>query len=192
MDNLPVKGRVLQVPRGIPGSAPLALEMDIIDEAERRLHEARLASHATKTELSGLFNEAANAAGKYSSWIAYEILRAKKHQAKCRSNVILGSMMDEAKRLKELGVKMNEDIREAFISKDPACEEALDILNSLIAVQTLLEEHKWSFIRSFNSVQEIAQSRGASPTPQFGGSLGQTYNIPQANFMGEDERKKNG
>ena len=98
--------------------------------------------------------------------------------------------MDEAKKLKELGMKMNEDLREALISQDPACEASLDRLNSLTAVKLILEEHKWSFIRAFNSIQELAQAKGAQPTPNFVGQIGQTFNIPQPNFMGKDERKK--
>lgn len=190
MNNLPQPKRVLSVPRGTPGRGSLDMDMDVIDEAERRMRELRLVSHATKTELSGLFNEAANASGKYSGWVEYEVTQAKKTLAKCRSDVILGKMMDEAKRMKDLGIKMNEDIREALISKDEACERALDLVDSLTAVKTVLEEHKWSFIRSFNAAQGIADSRGSAPTPNFGGAVGQTYNIPQMNFMGKDERKE--
>lgn len=187
--NLPEK-RVLSVPRGTPGKNPLELDMSLLDEADRRLQEVRLVSHATKTELQGLYNQAANEAGKYMGWIEYEILKAKKEVTKARSNVIMGVAMEEAKKLKELGMKMNEDLREALISRDPVCDEATDRLNALEAVKVLLGEAKWSFIRAFNSISELAQQKGAQPTPNFVGELGQTFNIPQANFMGKDERKK--
>lgn len=187
--NVPAE-RVLAVPRGLPGLNPLELDMSLIQEADRRLHEVRLVSHATKSELQGLYNQAANEAGKYMGWIEYEILRAKKQLTKDRSNVIMGIAMEKAKELKSLGMKMNEDLREALISQDEKCSESLDRLNSLEAVKVILGESKWSFIRAFNSISELAGQKGAQPTPNFVGEIGQTFNIPQPNFMGKDERKK--
>lgn len=182
--------RVLAVPRGTPDRAPLELDMSIVDEAERRLSETALVSNVTKMELSSLYNRAANEVGKYMGWVEYELLKAKKLHHKNRSNVIMGKAIDEAKRLKELGIKMNEDIREALISQDAECEKSLDIVNSLEAVKVILEEHKWSFIRAFNSISEGGGKSGA-PTPNFATQIGSTYNLPQPNFMGSDERKKN-
>ena len=189
MNNLPAK-RILGVPRGMPGLNPLELEMDLIDEAERRLHEVRLVNTATRTELAGLFNQAANACGKYMAWVEYEILRATKQYNLDRATVILDQVPEHAKAMKEAGMKMNEDHREALIMRDPACSESLDRLNSLKAVKALLESHHWSFIRAHGSTQEVAQQRGISPTPNFSGAVGQTHNIPQMNFMGKDERKE--
>lgn len=190
----PQDNRVVLVPRGVQKAmlehGPLKLGMDIIDEAERRLHEVRLANPATRNELCGLFNQAANTCGKYQAWIEYEILRADKAHKLDRAVVILEKATEEAKRLKELGIKMNEDLREALISRDEACAASLETLNELKAMKALLESHFWSFIRAHNSCIEVAQSRGFAPTPQFNGSEGQTYNIPQMNFMGKDERKK--
>ncbi len=187
--NLPSPRRYLGVPRGVPGGGPLNLDMDIIDEAERRLQEVRLANQATKSELSGLFNQAANTCGKYMAWIEYEILQATKRHNLDRATVILDKVPEEAVRLKELGIKMNEDLREALICRDTACQESLDTLNQLKAVKALLESHFWSFIRAHTTTSEVAQNRNFTPQPQINGSLGQTYNIPQPNFMGKDERK---
>jgi hypothetical protein len=181
---------MLAVPRGTPGKTPLELDMRTIYEAERRLPEIALVSNATKMELAALYNNAANEVGKYLGWIEYELLKAKKVHTANRSNVIMGVAIEEAKRLKELGIKMNEDIREALISKDEACSQSQDIVDSLLSVKVWLEEKKWSFIRSFNSISEQAQGKSAQPTPNFVGTIGQTYNLPQANFMGRDERKK--
>ncbi len=185
-----VKARVLSVPRGTPGKNTLDLDMSMIDQAEVRLPEVGLVSAATRSELQSLYNVAANEAGKYMGWIEYEILRAKKELKKARSNVIMGVGMEEAKKLKELGMKMNEDLREALISRDPICDDLQDRLDALSATKMVLEEHKWSFIRAFNSIAEVSNGKSGQPTPNFATQVGQTYNLPQPNFMGKDERGK--
>lgn len=165
--------------------------MSLIDQAERRLPEVGLVSAATRSELQGLYNQAANEAGKYLGWVEYEILKAKKNLKKARSNVIMSeAMAAKAKELKELGMKMNEDIREAIISQDPACDDLQDRLDALEAVKVVLGEAKWSYIRAFNSISELAQGKNTQPTPNFSTTLGSTYNLPQPDFMGKDERKK--
>lgn len=182
--------RILAVPRGVTGTNPLELDMGLIDEADRRLQEVRVVSQNTRNELAGLYNQAANQAGKYLGWVEYEILRVKKQIAKIRSNIIASEeMYAEAKKLKELGMKMNEDIRESIISKDPLYDELTDRRDALEAVKVMLGESKWSFIRAFNSLSE-GGGRDGAPTPNFVGEVGQTYLLPQPNFMGKDERKK--
>jgi hypothetical protein len=163
--------------------------MSIIDEAERRLHEVRIVSNASAKELEGLFNEAANSTSKYMAWVEYEILKATKQHTLDRSTVILDKAPEEAKRLKETGIKMNEDLREALIARDEDCQKSLDVLNSLKAVKALLESSYWTFIRAHNSSSQVAQQKGIAPTPNFSGSIGQTYNTPQQNLMGRNERQ---
>ena len=166
------------------------MNMSLIDEAERRLHEVRLVSAATRTELKGMFNEAANAAGKYKAWVEYEILKAEKQLKLDRATVILDKAPIEAAKMKEQGIKMNEDIREALIARDEECSHSLEVLNALQAVKAILDSHFWSFIRAINSVDEIAQNRSVTPTPNFSsGSIGQTWNTPQTNLMGKNERE---
>lgn len=184
------QGRKLTVPRGTVGKEPLVLDMALIDEADRRLHEVRLVSAATATELKGMFNEAANTASKYLAWIEYEILRAKKTHSLNRATVVLEKAVDEAKRLKEVGIKMNEDMRDALIARDEACQRSQDVLDSLIAVKALLESSYWTFFRAHGSIDTVSQNKTVAPVPNFGGQIGQTYNIPQINLMGKDERKE--
>lgn len=175
--------RILRVPRGTPSKPELELNMQILDEAERRLHEVRLANPALAKDLEGLFNEAANTATKYLAWIKYEILQAEKNYSLDRATVILEKMPEEAAKLKAAGIKMNEDYREAFIIRDEACSRSLDILNSLKAVQALLEASSETFIRAHYSSRN--KEKEMAPTPNFMGTTGQTYEIPQNNFMGK-------
>jgi hypothetical protein len=177
--NLPEERCILEMPMGL------------IDQAESRLHEIRLVSPATANELKGLFNEAANKSSKYIAWIEYEILKAQKQYDLDRATVILDKAPVEAVKLKEHGIKMNEDLREALISRDEDCQYALDILNALKAAKALLESNYWSFIRAFNSADHVSQQKTFTPTPNFGGTIGQTYNVPQANFLGHKETGEN-
>jgi hypothetical protein len=185
--------RILRVPRGTPGKAPLELDMTVLDEAERRLHEVRMVSHATSRELGGLFNQAANEAGKYVAWVEYEILKATKQYELDKATVILDKAPEKAAEMKEAGMKMNEAIRDAMIARDEDCMRSLDILNALQAAKKLLETSFWSFLRSYQSADAVSNAKGQAPTPNFSsGHVGQTYDIPQMNIMGRDERKNNG
>lgn len=194
--NSTAKNRYLRIRKGtkdLPEERSiLELPMDIIDQAEARLHEVRLVSVATATELKGAFNEAANATSKYMAWIEYEILKAKKQLDLDRATVILEKVPLEAIRLKESGIKMNEDMREALISKDEDCQYALDVLDSLKAMKALMDSYYWTFIRAHKSLEEVSNRKGMTPTPNFGGHIGQTFDSPQINLMGKDERKKDG
>jgi hypothetical protein len=179
------EGRKLIIPRGLPGEPPISLDMSVIDEAERRMHEVRLVSQATCKELGGLFNQAANLAGRYKAYVKHELLKAEKHHALDRSVVILEVAPAYARAN---GLKSNEDIREALICKDAACSASLDIVNALKAVEALFDSSQWSYIRACAAADENANSRNASPTPYTGGHIGQLSDSPQPNFMG----KKNG
>lgn len=183
MNNLIPAPRILRVPRGTPLKPHLELDMSLLDTAEKRLHEVRLANPALSKDLEGLFNEAANLATKYLAWIKYEILQAEKNYSLDRATVILEKLPEEALKLKEKGIKMNEDYREALIIRDEACARSLDVLNSLKAVQALLEASSETFIRAHYSSRN--KEREMAPTPNFMGTVGQTYEIPQNNFMGK-------
>ena len=168
----------------------MELDMSILDEADRRMHEVRMVSHATCKELGGLFNQAANLSGKYLSWVKYELLKAEKNHNLNRATVILEKAPAEAVKLKELGIKLNEDIREALIAKDPDCSLSLDILNSLKAVEALLSSSQWSYIRAYQSADDNAKSRGNSgPTPNLTGTVDRLTDASPKNFMGSSERK---
>jgi hypothetical protein len=178
-DRLPASGRTLSIPKAVPKSDDDALvfDMSLIDEAERRMPEIRLVSTATAKELGGLFNQACNQVGK--------LLNAEKEHNLNRANVILGKAMDEAAKYKAAGMKMNEDIREALIARDEACAHSLDIWNALKAAKVLFEGYKWTYIRAYASADENAKGRSQAPAHQLNGTVGQTFDVPQANFMGQ-------
>jgi len=177
--------KTLMVPRGLPNLAPLTLDMTLIYEAENRLFEVSLANPSNAAQLQGYFNNACNLTTKYLAWIEYEILNAKKHFDLAKATVILEKSIEEWNKIKSSGVKYNEDFREAMVSRDSDCQLRLDTLNALIASKSLLESKVKSFTRAYYTCQSVSSSRGNSAgSSRIGGNIGQTFDEPQANFMG--------
>lgn len=181
--NQPVQSRILAVPRGTPGQPNLELELGLLDLAEKRLYEVRLNNPAMAKDLEGLFNEAANTASKYLAWLEYEILQAKKNNDLNRATVIIDKLPAEAAKLKESGMKMNEDYREAFIMRDEACVRSRDVLDSLTAVQALIKASFDTFVRAHYSARNKAAESGQTPVPNFSGTT------VGGNFMGNNGRQ---
>jgi hypothetical protein len=167
--------------------------MKPLHEAENRLSEVRIVSPATAPELTGYFNEVCNLSNKYLAWIEYEIIQAKKNYDLAKATVILEKSIDEYERqkirFKELGVKFNEDFREAMIIKDTECQLRKENVDSLEAVKALIEAKSKSFERAYYACRLIADNKNrAAASPNFSGIIGQTYDSPQENFMGERKR----
>ena len=108
MNDIANNGNVLSVPKGTPGIEPLHLDMTVLYEADRRMHEIRLVSKATCQELGGLFNQACNLAGKYLAYVKYELLKAEKNHNLNRATVILEKAPLEAMKLKAVGIKLTK------------------------------------------------------------------------------------
>lgn len=181
---------VLSVPRGGVDQPPLQLDMKLLHEAEGRLNEVRVVTPVTAIELTGFFNEACNLSNKYLAWVEYEIIQAKRNYDLARATVILEKSVDEYEkqkaRFKELGVKFNEDFREAMVIKDIECMQRKDVLDALEAVKFLIEAKSKSFERAYYACRLISDNKNRSAaSPNFSGVIGQTYDTLQDNFMGE-------
>ena len=146
------KAITLNVPRGKPGLPCIPLDMNRVYEAEGRLAEIAYVTPVTSRELSTYFNQACNEAGKYLAWVEYEILQAVKTFDICRAKVILDKAPMEAAKLKESGGKPNEDWRDALVTMDPECQNALDTVNNLKAIKALLETKVKTFERAYFSL----------------------------------------
>jgi hypothetical protein len=158
-------GTKIALPKGDPASAsPLVLEMDEIYSAERRLSDVRTANPENAVEFMGAMNVAANLASKYMAWIQYELLMAQKHYDKRKAHVILVKMPEEAEKLKERGIKVNEDIREALLTQDDECFKLRDRIDCLTAYYTIIEGKLKSFVRAFNAAKSVSDNRRASAT----------------------------
>jgi hypothetical protein len=176
-------GTELIVPRGTPNLPPLTLAMGEIYAAEGRIHEVSFVNETTGTELAGFFNQATLIVGKYLGWIEYEILQAEKYLEEAKSDVIIDQAPEYAKKLKDTGMKMSEDIRAALVVKDPIYSKRLEILNGLKALKVFLKEKHDSFKRAYYSCDAKINGPRGVPGKRINGSIGMTLE-PQNNLMG--------
>lgn len=168
MNNLEL--RTINLPRGRAGLPPLQIDMTEVYRGETRLSEVAAANDATALELTSYFNEVCNLTSKYLAWIEYEIVEAKKEFDRAKAVVVLDQMPEEAKKLKDAGIKSNEDFREALITRDPACNARQDVVDQLNAMKKLLEGKFWSFLRAYNTANSVAERRRATPAPNINGN----------------------
>ena len=176
--------REVILPRGDLRHGPnLVLDMYFLDYAESRLPEVRISNPATSKELEALFNEAANLANKYIGWINYEMLYLQKAFDLDKAVVMIDKIPLEAPKFKELGIKMNEDYRDAFIARDPACAASIDKLNTCKAYIKILEASASSFIRAHYSARGIAETKSNTPSQNMTTTLDSTT-AQGTNLMG--------
>lgn len=181
--------QTLTVPSGRPEKGPITLDMTMIYQAERRLPEVKISNQGTALELESFFNEAANISSKYLAWIEYEILQAEKQLDLDKATVLLEKAPEyfsqNREKFKELGIKFNEDFRQALISRDENCQKSLDTLNALQAAKSLIEAKVSTFVRAHYTARSVASQRMVTPSPAHNGFEGQTYLTDQQNFMGK-------
>ena len=184
MSDYSLGDRTLLVPRGTLGLDPLRLEMSGIYNAEGRLRDVALVTPATAPELQATFNVAANEVGKYLAWVRYEKLRAEKSLGIEKARVTIDEMPAQAVKMKEAGMKMNEDLRDALFARDTKCSDITERINAMEAVIALLEGKFWSFIRAFNSAGGNAATKDAAPVSRFNAAPGQLETVVTG-FMGK-------
>lgn len=115
------------------GKSPkLNLDMNVIREAERRLVEAKTVSPVTYPDLSHCYNESYRMLKQHLSNLGYQLLLAEKAIEMAKADVILGSYAEHLKdKPKSAG---STDLRNAFLTRDKAYNEALDRSHQLQAI----------------------------------------------------------
>ena len=181
---------IIVLKRGKDNLPPLQLQMERIYHAENRLKEVAFVTPVTSLELCSFFNEVCNETTKYESWVEYEILEAQKNLDKVKSGIIIDKLPELAKELKETGQKANEAWRDAIIMRDPDYEKALDKVNALKAVKSLLHNKAESFKRAYFSAKDIAKNKDQiGATPNISRAVGDLSD-PQHSFMGTTQLNK--
>lgn len=114
----------------------VAIDMGKIREGETRLLEARVVNPATYTELEFTFNESYREAKKNLSAIGYEITQAERQIRHTKSI----HLIDEYPSfIKENRLNDNTANREAFLERQSDYVEAVERLNQLKALESLME-----------------------------------------------------
>ena len=122
------------------GKSPaLTLDMGKIREAEERLVEAKTVNPVTYADLEHSFNEAYRDLKRHLASLGFQITQAEKAIQDAKANVLLDTYPAylEANGIKK--TQDNSDLRNAFMSRDPAYNAALDRLNQLKAMEAMMD-----------------------------------------------------
>jgi hypothetical protein len=149
----------VSAPRGVPGLAPLTLDMSKVYAAESRINETKAVNPMTAPELKATFNEACGITTKYIAWLQYEILMAKKYLALAKAEVILDKLPSKVQELKNAGIKDNSDFREALVARDTSYQNCQNTLYALEAVKALLESKVKTFDRAYWDCKSTAEEK---------------------------------
>lgn len=161
--------KVLELPKGTPGTGILPLDMTKINEAEGQLAYTRSSNIAGLGDLMSIFNMGCNVATKYISWIKYESLKAEHEFDLAKAEVLIDKLPEAAAALKERGIKDNADFRDALIARDPKCRSLRDTMIALEAAQTFIEAKAKVFERAYWECKEsIKMNSTQSSLPDFG------------------------
>ena len=120
------------------GKVPeLRYDMTNIREAEMRLIEAKTVNPITYPDLEHTFNESYRDLKKYLAGIGYAITMALKSQEDAKADVLLGSYAELlAGKPKSYDTL---DLRNAYLTRDPAYSAALERVAQLKAIESNLD-----------------------------------------------------
>lgn len=107
-----------------------------IREGESRLREAQLVNPATYAELEFTYGEGYREAKKNLSLVGYEIMQAEKMIRKLKSEYLIDEYPDFLSNSK---LKDSNATKDAFLTKKDDYVQAVDRLDSLKALESLLE-----------------------------------------------------
>jgi hypothetical protein len=170
----------------------MQLDMAEIYVAEGRLKEVAIVTPRSAPDLMAAYNSSANDISKYLSWVKYERLSAHKELELAKAEVIIDRLPEAAARLRDTGIKPNEDFRAALIAKDPKCSALQEKLNAIDAITALLEGKFWSFIRAYNAVEHMSRLKDSTINANINATPGMT--LSSDGFMGQSRivEDKNG
>lgn len=117
--------------------APKNLSLDKTSEAERRISEAKAVNYATYADLEYTYNESYRELKTNLAILGFEIATAEK----IIENIKAECLFDKYPAFIEGKPKSfdNAEVRRSFISQDPQYVAALDHLNKLKMLETLLD-----------------------------------------------------
>lgn len=120
------------------GKAPeLKMEMKNIRFAEQRLIEAKTVNPFTYADLEHTFNEAYRDLKKHVAAIGYSITMAQKSIEDAKADVILGSYAEAMEGKPKSHDTL--DMRNAYLTRDPAYSAALERLAQLKALESNMD-----------------------------------------------------
>jgi hypothetical protein len=154
----------------------LDFPMTEIHKAEARLMEVSIVNPVTANELSAFFNSACSLTSKTIGLLEYELAKSKKNYDLAKAVVILDKLPAEIIKLRDQGIKPNEDWRTAYITRDEECDLWQDSINELMAAQAFLTSKLKCFERAYYSCYKEKDRKQFTPTTHINGYVGMTDN----------------
>ena len=168
---------VIRVPRALDGLDPLTLDMTDLRQAEGRLGEVAFTNAARAPELLTAFNQAWLSTSRYLNLLEYEQDIADRRLAEIRAIVIIDKL---PALLAEKGLATarsplgSEDIRQAFLDRDPdykRMQELIVVLRSYVSLLGTLKKAFENGLRALVMINKIDNSvkklLGNDPTSGF-------------------------
>jgi hypothetical protein len=162
---------VIQLPH-----TQLNYSMEEIHKAEARLMEVAIVNPVTANELSAFFNTACSTTSKTLGMLEYELSKCKKNYDLAKASVVLDKLPAEIIKLRDQGIKPNEDWREAFITRDEECSLWQESIEQLKAAQAFLASKLKCFERAYYSCYKEKDRKQFTPTTNITGHIGMTDN----------------
>lgn len=131
------KGLSITLPAIKDSDVPQRLSLEKTGEAEKRLVEAKMVNPATYSELEFTFNESYRELKVHLATVGFNIAMAEKHLANIKAEIILDHYPEF---LKDKPSKFdNAEVRNAYVQKNPEYQKTLDTVNTLKAIETLMD-----------------------------------------------------
>ena len=167
----------------------VSFNMAPIYKAESRLQDVSYVNLDSANELSSFFNEACNHGSRFIGAIEFELVHAKKCFALEKARVILDVAPPLAVKLKEVGMKPNDDWREALVARDLECSKWQEAIDMLSVAKSLVSTKVDSFKRAYYSCYKEKDRKQFLPTTHINGHIGETNNVDLVNQKMEADIK---
>lgn len=146
------------VPRGVPGLAPVTIDITVLVRAEARIVEVAAVTPVKAPELLATFNIAFLEASKFIALVEQELVQAKRFADKRRSVVIL-DVVPQVLATKGLATAKNpmgsEDLRRAILDGDEEYQKCLDRVNVIECYLELLKGKQKGIEMAYTSVKKL-------------------------------------
>lgn len=153
-----ITGSTLTVPRGIPGLAPLQIDLQSVYKAESRIPEVAFVTPQKAPELLATFIEAYQLLNQSIVSLDFERSQAERASNRVRATILIDKMPEIIAK-KGLATSRSpagsEDIRKAVLDLDPEYTSSLDKIDALHAAVELLKGKMKSIEMAYTSVKKI-------------------------------------
>lgn len=150
--------KIITIPRGVTGLAPLEIDLTNVYRAEGRIPEVAFVTPQKAPELLAVFIDAYASLAKHIVAVDFERSQAERAANKLRAIILLDKVPTI---LKDKGLTSarspsgSEDLRKAILDSDEEYTSALDKIDQLNALVELIKGKSRSVEMAYTSVKKI-------------------------------------